>query len=130
MRFTICCSEIFLVDWKILFFLFLESIYGIEIWMINFFEIEILMDLHVMRDPESVNHIFCVWSVYMCVCMSLCVCYQHNLKTNCSRSFKFGILQLCRREIRKNSKIIIAYRQNSSIFILYILVNFSIFRLH
>ena len=38
------------------------------------FEIEILMDLHVLRSPESENHIFSGWS------MCTCVCYQHNSK--------------------------------------------------
>ena len=36
------------------------------------FEMEILMDLHVLRTPESENHIFSVWSV--CVCVGMCVC--------------------------------------------------------
>ena len=29
------------------------------------FEVEILMDLHVMRTPESKNYIFSAWSVYV-----------------------------------------------------------------
>ena len=33
-----------------------------------------LMDLHVLRSPESENHIFSVWSVYMCVCVCVYVC--------------------------------------------------------
>ena len=36
------------------------------------FEMEILMDLHVMRAVESKNHIFSVCSV--CMFVSLCVC--------------------------------------------------------
>ena len=34
------------------------------------------MDLPVLRPPESENHIFNVWLVYVCVCVcaSLCVC--------------------------------------------------------
>ena len=52
------------------------------------FKMEILMDLHVFRAPESENHIFSKWTVCMCVC------YQHNSKTNYSRIFKFGILHL------------------------------------
>ena len=47
------------------------------------------MDLHVMSTLESENPIF---SVCMYVC--LCVCYQHNSKTNYSRNIKFGILYL------------------------------------
>ena len=52
------------------------------------FEVEILMVLHVLRSPESENHIFSIWSVCMCVCD------QHNSKTNCSRNIKFDILHL------------------------------------
>ena len=33
-------------------------------------EMEILMDLHILRSPGSENHIFSVWSV----CMHVCVC--------------------------------------------------------
>ena len=56
------------------------------------FEVDILMDLNVLRLPETENHIFSGWSVYTCVC--LCICYQHNLKTNNSKNFKFGIIHL------------------------------------
>ena len=52
------------------------------------FELEILIDLHVMRSPESENNIFSIWSV--CVCA--CVRYQHYSKKNYSRNMKFGIL--------------------------------------
>ena len=38
------------------------------------FEMEILMDLHVLRSPDSENHIFSKWSLCMCVCVCLCVC--------------------------------------------------------
>ena len=41
---------------------------------VKFFEVQILMDLHVLRSPESENHIFSKWSVRMCVCVCLCVC--------------------------------------------------------
>ena len=66
-------------------------------------EMEILMELHVLRSPESENHIFSVWCVYACVCVCVCVCvclsvcYQHNTKINYSRIFKFGILRLSHR---------------------------------
>ena len=30
---------------------------------------EILRDLHVLRSPESKNHIFRIWSVTVCVCL-------------------------------------------------------------
>ena len=47
-------------------------------------QMEILMDLQVVRSPEFENPIFSVWCVCMCVCMSLCVClrafYKHNSK--------------------------------------------------
>ena len=56
------------------------------------FEMEIIMDLHVLRSPESENHIFSDWSVCKCVCV--CVCYKPNSKTNHSRNFKVGILHL------------------------------------
>ena len=54
------------------------------------FEMGILMDLYFMRSLQSENHIFSVWSFSLCVC----VCYQHNSKTNNSRIIKFGILHL------------------------------------
>ena len=38
------------------------------------FQMEILMKLHVMRVPESENHIFSIWSVCMCMCLCACVC--------------------------------------------------------
>ena len=42
------------------------------------FEVEILMDLHVLKSPESENHIFSTWSVCMrvcvCACVYVCVC--------------------------------------------------------
>ena len=64
------------------------------------FEIEILIDLHVLRSPKSESHIFSKWSVCKCVCLGvcvcvcLCVCYQYNSKTNYSRNIKFGIQHL------------------------------------
>ena len=51
------------------------------LFLSQIFEAEILMNLHVMRSPESENRIFNV-------------CYQHNSKTNFSRNIKFGILHL------------------------------------
>ena len=39
-------------------------------------KMEISIDLHVLRSPESENHIFSGLSV----CMYACVCYQHNSK--------------------------------------------------
>ena len=42
----------------------------------RFFEIEFSLDLHVLRSPESENHVFSGWSVCVsvCVCVCLCVC--------------------------------------------------------
>ena len=37
------------------------------------FEMEILMDLNVMRIFESENHIFSVWSVCMYACVFVCL---------------------------------------------------------
>ena len=38
------------------------------------FEMEILLDLHVLRSPESENHIFSVWPVcIVSLCVSMCV---------------------------------------------------------
>ena len=45
-----------------------------EFFLGEIFEMEILMDLHVMWSPESKNYIFSVQSVSMCVCVSLCLC--------------------------------------------------------
>ena len=54
-------------------FYFLLSLTQVMVKKILFqgqiFEIEILMDLHAMRTPESENHIYSVWSVCMCVCV-------------------------------------------------------------
>ena len=36
------------------------------------FEMDILMDLHVLRSPEPENHIG--WSVWVYVCVCVCVC--------------------------------------------------------
>ena len=81
------------------------------------------MDLHVLRSPESENHIFSVWSVCMCVCICVCVsvcvslcvcvcvCYQHNSKTNNSRNIKFGILYLYHMQMLL--KTFYDYRTNS-----------------
>ena len=52
------------------------------------FEMVNLIDVRIMRSPESKNNIFSAWSVCMCVC------YQHNSKKNYSRNIKFGILYL------------------------------------
>ena len=36
------------------------------------FEMEILMDLHVLRSPESENHIFNCW-IYVHACVYICM---------------------------------------------------------
>ena len=63
-----------------------------ELFLSQIFEMEVLMDLHVMKSLESENYIFNVWSVCMYVCMSAVSITQ---KTNHSRNIKFGILHLC-----------------------------------
>ena len=45
-----------------------------------------------LRSPESENYIF-----LRLICV--CVCYQHNSKTSCSRNFKFDILHLNHMEM-------------------------------
>ena len=47
------------------------------------FEVEILMDLHVLRILESKKH-FLAFGLCVCasVCLRVCDCYQDNLKTN------------------------------------------------
>ena len=52
------------------------------------FDMDILMDLHLLKSPKSENHIFNGWSV----CVR--VCYHLNSKTNYSRNFKFDIVHL------------------------------------
>ena len=54
------------------------------------FEMEILMNLHLLKFSESENHFFSGWSLCMCVC----VCYQNYSKIDYNRNFKFGILHL------------------------------------
>ena len=53
---------------------FLLPKYRESIVLGQIFKVEILMDLQVLRSPESENHIFRVCSVGMCVCVCLCVC--------------------------------------------------------
>ena len=53
------------------------------------FQIVILTDLHILRSPEYKNLIFSNW--FVC---RVCVCYQHNSKTNLIRNFKFSIQHL------------------------------------
>ena len=95
--------------WPAIESLFLFSLTHIcELFSGYTFEMEILIDLQVLRSPESENNIFSVWSVCMCACVCVCVCvcvsvcacvcayvcYQHNSKTNCSKNIKFTILHL------------------------------------
>ena len=49
--------------------LFTFSYLSVEklLYLGQIFEMEILMDLHVLRSPESENHIFSKWSVCLCV---------------------------------------------------------------
>ena len=59
---------------KNFFYYFLLSISRESIVLESNFEMQILMDIHVLRSPEFENHIFSVWSVCMCVCVCLYVC--------------------------------------------------------
>ena len=44
-------------------------------------ELEILMDLYVIRSPEYNEHIFIIWSVCMCVYVSLISITQKEITT-------------------------------------------------
>ena len=55
-------------------FTFLYSYMVEKVPLSKIFELEILMDLHVLRSPQSEKHIFSKWSVCMCVCVYVCVC--------------------------------------------------------
>ena len=53
------------------------------------------MDLPVLKSHEFENHILSGWSVCVCcVHLLMCVCYQINSKTFCSRNSIFYILNL------------------------------------
>ena len=54
-------------------------------------EIEILMDLHVLRATESKKVSFGMSSVCVCVCLCLSVCGHDNSKNNWASSTKFGM---------------------------------------
>ena len=78
-------------EYTYMLFYFLLSIYMVKkvLFLGQFFEIEFLLFLHVLRSPESENQVFSGLSV--CVCVCVCVCYQHNSKTNNSSKTKLGI---------------------------------------
>ena len=65
------------------------------------FEMEILMDLHVMRTPESENHIFSVWSVCACVCASVCDC-----KVNIWRFISTKIINIETPNFMHNTRLV------------------------
>ena len=46
------------------------------------FVMEILMDLHILRSSEYENHIFSGWSVYVCVCLFVCLLSAQLKKKN------------------------------------------------
>ena len=62
-------------------FFFIFSYLQVEkvLFLVQIFEVEILMDLHVLRSSESEKHIFSKWSVCMCVCLIVCVCVSDCL---------------------------------------------------
>ena len=71
--------------------------YSIENTELGFiFEMEVLMELHVLRTPESQNHILTV-GVCVClpvyVCVGIRVCYQHYIK-NYSTNSKMDVVYL------------------------------------
>ena len=43
------------------------------------FEMEILMDLHILSSSEYENHVFSAWSVCVCVVCVCCVCVMSML---------------------------------------------------
>ena len=71
-----------------LFYFLLPTYCRERIVLGQIFEMEIFIGLLVFRCSETENHIFSDWS------MNLCVCYQHNPKTNNRRNSKFSILNL------------------------------------
>ena len=73
-------------------------------------ETDFLMELHVLRSPESENHIFGYWS--FCVCERKIDFNQHNSKTNNSRMLKFSILNMYYIQM---SLDLSAYRQTQKI---------------
>ena len=58
-------------------FFFIFSYLQVEkvLFLVQIFEVEILMDLHDLGAPVSENHIFSGWSVCFCVC----VCEKENI---------------------------------------------------
>ena len=54
------------------------------------------MDLHVLMSPESENHIFSVWSVYMCVCVSVISITQKQITAESSNlAFYICVIGRC-----------------------------------
>ena len=68
------------------------------------FETEFLMELRLLRSPNCENHLFAD-GLSVCLSFSLCVWErervynQYNLKTNSSRKFKLGSLNIDHTEI-------------------------------
>ena len=50
----------------------------------RFFEIEFSLDLHVLRSPESENHVFSGWSLCVCVCLCVNTITQERKVVECS----------------------------------------------
>ena len=64
----------FLLILLVIFLLFLTHVVVEKVLFLSqIFEMKLLTDSHVMRSPESKNRIFSIWSVCLCVCLSLCV---------------------------------------------------------
>ena len=75
-------SEIFFLQFKVN--LQKESFFIFFLSLTQIFEMENMMDLHVLRSPESVKHIFRGWSV--CVCVSVISLTQKQITAETSNS--------------------------------------------
>ena len=96
------------------------------------------MGLHVLRSPESENHIL---SLDLHVCVSLCAHYQHNTKTNYNRNIAFSIIHLYHVQMlleifhKDRTKTLCTGAQKKFLYItayrrFFMLVSFRILRLH
>ena len=58
------------------------------------FEVEILMDLHVLRSPESEKHIFSKWSACVCVTF-ISITQKQNTAETSNLVFYISIMYRC-----------------------------------
>ena len=67
-----------------------------ELFLSQIFEMEVLMDLHVMKSLESENYIFNVWSVCMYVYMSAISITQKQITAEISNlEFYIYVMYRC-----------------------------------